>query len=139
MNKGFFGRIPLLVACFAGTALILAYSFAFGELSAQQLGVIWLVLVVALLIVFIRRRKIARRAPDGEEQPSSQERSRFMRARRRLMVAVVLLPLVGGLGLWSTRGEPLAPRLVGVAVSLSFTAALIWILVRTKERAKGTS
>lgn len=94
MNKGVFGRIPLLVACFAGAALILAYSFAFGELSAQQLGAFCLVLVVALFIVFIRRRKIAHRAPDGEDPPSSQERSRFMRARRGLKVAVVLLPVV---------------------------------------------
>jgi hypothetical protein len=52
----------------------------------------------------------------------------------KLRIAVVLLPFFIIYGFIHTRGAPLAPRLVGIAVSLFLEFWLISVLRRTKSK-----
>jgi hypothetical protein len=60
-------------------------------------------------------------------------RSQLEKTRRRLWVAVAVLPVLLVFGLWSTRGEALVPRLVGACVNILFTSWFIFLLRKTKR------
>jgi hypothetical protein len=60
-------------------------------------------------------------------------RSQVEKARRRLWVALAVLPVLLIFGLWSTRGEALIPRLVGAGVNIFFTSWFIFLLRKTKR------
>ena len=60
--------------------------------------------------------------------------SQLEKARRRLRIAVVVLPLLLVSGWWLTEGQPLAPRLTGAAINIVFTVWFIFLLRRTKSR-----
>jgi hypothetical protein len=115
-----------------GIGFAMAYEFAVGNIPARMLGFGLLALIGCLAtVVVLRRSKVE--SPTVSQPGRFEESSRVKASMRMLKVAIVFLPIILIFGMWLTRGQPLAPRLVGAAVNLFFTFWLISILRRAKR------
>jgi hypothetical protein len=129
MAKSFWNSLLFITTCFTLCAFALAYGFARGIISARGLGVGFLILVGCLALVVSFRLRKGVTGSKNESSPSSRKASSF----RVLQAAVVALALMLIFGLWLTRGDPLAPRLVGAAMNIFLTCWFISLLRRANR------
>jgi hypothetical protein len=103
--------------------LILVLLVAFGKIKPQTFALdcigVMLVMFVAFYVFFKTRNTLG-----GEQGKTDREAAKGRSVRSYALTAVLTIFLV--FGWWSTRGGPLAPRLVGTAVDL----VLIWAILR---------
>ena len=78
-----------------------------------------------------RALKASRGEPDDFDTP--EQRLKKIRSTKRF-IAFMVLALV--YGLWTTRGGPLFPRLVGASFDLLVTASFISMLIRLQKSLK---
>lgn len=133
MLRPFWASLLFVLICFSGIGFAMAYEFAVGNISSRVLGIGLLALVGCLIaVVVLRRGKLGSHTPSetGRQSEASLQVNVSMRI---VKAAVVVLPILLIIGMWLTRGQPLIPRLTGVAVNLFFTFWLISILRRTKK------
>ena len=125
---------PLLIGlllqsmCFAGAAFVLVLESVRGAISLNQLRIGIAILVGCLVLSTVCLRYFYNSRMN--RGPANWSHSNA--AVRKLKVAVVAFPVLLIVGLLLTRGAPLAPRLVGVAVNLFFTFCFVSIIRRAK-------
>jgi hypothetical protein len=130
--------ISIWVFCICFTALVLPFVYAFvkSAISPRELGVGILLLVALLFLAILYRLRSKNIAHNQPQPPSDNDSVRAAAAVRKLRVAVVALPAALILGLWLTRGEALAPRIIGAAMNVLITCWLIFLLRRARMNAK---
>ena len=98
---------------------ILVLLVAFGKIKPQTFAFdcmgVMLVMFVTFYVVFKTRNTL-----EGEQGKTDREAAKSGSVRSYSMAAALTILLV--FGWWSTRGGPLAPRLIGTA----FDLLLIW-------------
>ena len=94
-----------------------------------------MLLMLGLLIglAFRHRRAKAVNVSEDTNLPLTGDSVRINSAVKKLRIAVIVMPLLLVNGLWVTRGAPLLPRLVGVAINLLFTAYFVFLLRKVKK------
>lgn len=132
----------LSIAGLLGIMSLIALAFVTGYLSAQFAALTCILLcVVATFVVNARLQKAAREArlKGGVEStpPDSLASMKTARRIRTLEIAIVVLLLLLIYGLWTTRGGPILPRLIGTAVNLWLVSSFSWAVYRQKQKAKG--
>jgi len=138
MNRSFWTSVQFLCICFTGAGLVLAYLFSKGAISPRQLGPAVVLLICALFGVIVYRggrTRLAKKLTEFSGDDISATTA-TVKAVRRLQAAIVALPLFLVLGLWLGKGEPLTPRLIGVAINLCITCWFIILLRRLKRGVK---
>jgi Ca2+/H+ antiporter len=123
----------LLVICFTALVLPVIYLYARGGLSPRQLGTAFLILIGCLFAVVVFRLR-RRQAEQSQPSPQDKDSPQVAGAVRKVRAAVVILPIVLLISLWATKEQPLLPRLVGAAISISITCYLLFLLSRTKRQ-----
>lgn len=126
MAKPLWSSLLSITTCFTLLAFALAYGFARSIISPRALEVGFLVLIGCLAVVVSFRFSKGVTAFKNESSQSARKGSSI----RVLQVTVVVLPLMLIFGLWLTRGDPLAPRLVGAAMNIVVTCWFISLLRR---------
>ena len=128
-----------IILGFITAVFALLYLSSVGHLSVRQFGLGLLALMACLfLVIYFRLRyRMARRSEEIPAELTSGKTSpppELQIAAKGLRAAVVILPIILVVGFFSTRGQPLAPRLVGAAINLAFLGWFIFLLRRYKQR-----
>jgi hypothetical protein len=118
-------------------ALLILYAYVVGKVPLRLLGVEYAVLfVVAAIVVTTVLRKNRKRASSvADVIPHSSGSSEPKAARetvRNYRVAIVLMCVILIYGIWDRKGSPLWVTLVGAAINVAITAALV-LIVRAKN------
>lgn len=129
------------IAGLLGIICLIVLAFVTGYLSAQSAALTCIVLcVVATFVANARLQKAAREAKlKGEIEPAPSDSLTSMKTARRtrtLEIAIGVLLSLLIYGLWTTRGGPILPRLIGTAVNLWLVGSFSWALHRQKQKAK---
>jgi hypothetical protein len=114
----------------------LAYEFTKNAISSRELSCGFLLLIAGLFIVILYRLRHRQSDEKNKIPLGGAPTAKLAKSIKILQVAVVVLPVLLIFGLLQTEGEPLAPRLVGVAINLCFTFWFITLLRRAKRVAK---
>ena len=113
-------------------ALIAALTFWVNEVSPRDLGVALLVSMAVLCFLIYWFLKRLRKT--FIQQPTSMLSSdRANTIVRRLQVAVIVLLILLMYGLWTTRGQPIAPRITGAVIDILFTLWFVYLIRRAKR------
>ena len=134
MKRAFLNGLILQSVFFASAAFILIFEFARDAISLNQLRLGFALLVGFLVLSTVYLRYVSNSRKNREVPQTGVTQTRIDMAVRKLKVAVVALPVLLIVGLLLTRGAPLAPRLVGVAVNLFFTFWFVSIIRRARVK-----
>jgi hypothetical protein len=116
--------------CLAST-LIVASTLEIGSSSARILGVTLLAFLAALY--FLIFRILQRRVRSAKQQVAPATKLPIKQGTRRLRFAVAIMPVLLIVGLWITRGQPWAPRIVGAVANVFLTLWLISVIRRAEK------
>lgn len=127
----------VILGCFLGVALVLAFAFAFGKISPQLLGVGLVVLVGCLTVAVSLLFRNERSAQDmNREQGRPELKPTSASSARKLKATVAFLVVALIVGILVTKGQPILPRFIGAAVNLFFVGWCITLLRRVKRSPK---
>jgi hypothetical protein len=121
--------MPLIVFAVFGFPLVYAYAQRF--ITPRTLGIGFLVIMSCIFILLLNRYRST--AATGDVTEDSESRPDTARSRRRLKVIVVVLVVALFWGMWSTRGGPMTPRLIGVAANILMTSFVLFLLFKTRR------
>ena len=124
LAKAFLDSFLFLWLIFFVLEFFLAILITTGAVSPRQFGLGSLLLMGGLYIALVYRYRRARRI--------ALDAGQIKKARRAAWVMVVVMPIALVLGLWTTWGAPLGPRLVGISINLLITWHFISVLRRTR-------
>ena len=133
--KSVLGSFLFLSVCFIVLMSLLVYASVIDAVSPRIFALSALLLMLGLFIALAYRFKIAQATKGSEGSKPSLEHhpGQVNLSPRRLRISVFVMVLLLLSGLWFTRGGPLLPRLVGVAVNLLITTHFILLLRRAKK------
>jgi hypothetical protein len=124
-------RQALFSVCFAAVLLFIVREYVVGALAPRSLGIVLALVclfgfLVSLLI--IAKTKSSLNAA-GVSFGYPEDEATLRRYSRRVKIAIMVLVLLLLNGVRTLRSGPLFAQLVGMAVNLSFIAALSWYLI----------
>lgn len=133
-DKSPWNSMWLLQLCLLSLVSALVYLFAKGAISAREFGAGVLLLAGCLFVVMLYRYRGGGRYKEQDVSVSPRiDAAKTDSARRKLRIAIVVLPVLLVAGLWQTKGEPLLPRTVGAGINVVMTAWFIYLLRKTKN------
>jgi hypothetical protein len=105
--------------------------------SPRSLAIAMLLLMVTVMVILSTVfAKGAERRLGLEFAPVSADRKKLRRSIAWLKFCIVFFPTVLVYASWETRGEPIAPRLVGIIMNLLWTFAIFRALQQKQSRLK---
>jgi hypothetical protein len=138
--EAYFRKLVLLFTlCYSVVLMIFVGAFMLKILSPRGFGIAGLLsMIVGTAVLTLLMRKARQKFPatlaSQELDPDSRKRLRRSLRITKTYIAFLVFALI--YGTWSTRGGPLWPRLVGIAINLCLTAALVNVVRKGNERLK---
>ena len=108
-----------------------------GVLSTTGMAVAYIFLIFIGILVVSRIIKSSRLEEGFVRKPlTASPLSKTFLSTRALKIVIALSIGTLGYGVWSMQGEPLLPRITGIAVNICFTTAFIIALRKSKRNSK---
>jgi hypothetical protein len=122
-------RIYWTAASISAVYIAVIFVFLKGLIPPRFLGWIFIAIAIAGGVTFHRLfkrfRDELRAAREFEKPLDDATRRRYRSSIRNMKILVGVLVFALVYGLWSTRGDPVLPRIVGVSVNILLNASLI--------------
>jgi hypothetical protein len=129
--------VGLFCITFVVTIILVLLAFLIGVLSTTGMAVAYIFLIFIGILVVSRIIKSSRLEEGFVRKPlTASPLSKTFLSTRALKIVIALSIGTLGYGVWSMQGEPLLPRITGIAVNICFTTAFIIALRKSKRNSK---
>jgi hypothetical protein len=128
--------IPFSIG-FIGVLVAIVGAFVAGEITSLEMGYAFatscFTAIVVLTLLFSRVSSEVHTARElTQDRVNSAARKKALRTVRNCKIAIAVMPVLFAYALWSTRGDPLLPRIIGATINIAITSAFI-IALRTQK------